>query len=117
MAGIACVSSYINVKLVQTPNGGSAQVPEGPPLDIQYVDFSGGAAQTANALDPKARFYRVNVDSICARKVAASAAPGSVTDGERMSAEQTEYLGLPANHGASTDSTKVAYKVGFITRT
>jgi|GEM_PF-4690641 len=106
---IACVSSYVNVKLVQTPNGGSAQCPEGPPLDVQYVDYTAGAAKTANALPAKAKFARVQVDSICARAFVTSG--DAATTDERMTADQTEYIGLPPDHGT------VGYKLGFITRT
>jgi hypothetical protein len=111
---IACVSSYVNVKLVQNPNGGSAQCPEGPPLDVQYVDYTAGAAATAAAFDPKAKFIRIDADSICARRLAA--APVAVTTDERQQAT-TEYLGLPPDHGAAGVSGKVAYKLGLVTRT
>ena len=113
---IACVSEYVNVKLIQTPNGGMAQCPEGPPLAVQYVDYTAGAAATTNALNAKTRFVRVQVDSVCARKWASS--PTAQTTDERMSADQTEYLGVPPDHGSgAANSGTVAYKLGFITRT
>jgi hypothetical protein len=112
----ACVSEYVNVKLVQTPGGSFAQCPEGPPLAVQYVDYTAGAAATTNAFNPKAKFLRIQVDSICARRLGSAPVAVAATD-ERMSAEQTEYLGLPPDHGVASDTTKVAYKISFITRT
>lgn len=107
---IACVSEYVNVKLIQTPGGGMAQCPEGPPLAVQYVDYTAGAAATTNAFNAKTKFIRVQVDSICARRF--GTAPTAVTTDERMTADQTEYLGLPPDHGTATP-----YKISFVTRT
>lgn len=112
---IACVSEYASLKLVSGPGGAIAQCLEGPPIATHNVDYSAGAAATA-ALNPKTKAVRINVDSICARKWG-SAPTAAITD-ERMSAEQTEVMGVPADHGSGVAGTgTVAYKLGFITRT
>lgn len=113
---IACVSEYASVKLVPTPSGQAAQCAEGPPLAVQFVDYTAGVAATTNPFNVKAKFLRIQVDSICARKLGATPVASATLD-ERMSAEQTEYIGLPPDHGAASDSTKTAYKISFITRT
>lgn len=110
---VACVTEYAAIKLVARPNGTPAQCPEGPPLATHNVDYSAGNATTA-ALNAKTKFVRINVDSICARKWGAT--PVAATTDERMSAEQTEFLGVPPDHGDGTSGT-VVYKLGFITRT
>jgi hypothetical protein len=110
---VASITEYARVKLVSGPGGAVAQCAEGPPIATQNIDFSGGATPSA-ALNAKTKMIRINVDAICARKW--GSAPTATTTDERMSAEQTEYVGVPPDHGDGTNGT-VAYKIGFITRT
>lgn len=109
------VTEYCGLKLVSGPNGVPAQCPEEPPLAEQVVDYSAGAAASA-AFNAKTKFIRVHADSICSRLIAA--APVATTAKARMSADQTEYIGLPPDHGSGAAlSGTVAYKISAITNT
>lgn len=109
------VTEYARVKLVSGPGGAVAQCPEEPPLAEQVVDYSGGAAQSS-AFNAKTRFIRVHADSICSRLIGSN--PTATTAKARMSADQTEYIGLPPDHGdGSAGSGTVAYKISAITNT
>ena len=104
------VTEYCGLKLVSGPNGIPAQCPEEPPLAEQVVDFTSGAAQS-NAFNVKTKFIRVHADSICSRLIGTN--PTATASKARMSADQTEYIGLPPDHGVGS----TVYKISAITNT
>lgn len=109
------IAEYVRLTSVMGPGGVVAQAPEEPPLAEQVVDYSGGAA-ASSAFNSKARFLRVHTDAICSRLI--GTAPVATTSKARMSAEQTEFIGLPADHGSGVAGTGTqAYKISAITNT
>lgn len=84
------ISEHAEIGEAQT--GGSAQVAVVPPIAVQVVDFTAGAASSA-AFNAKTRFVRLHADAICSIRfdgVATTAYP-------RMAADQTEYFGVESS--------------------
>jgi hypothetical protein len=80
------------------PAGRVGQMAQEPPIAEQAISNTGGNVQSA-AFNAKTRIVRLHADSICAIEFGtnpvAVAAGGSGT--ARMSANQTEYYGVPLN--------------------
>ena len=70
--------------------GGVAQAAAQPPLAVQVVDFSGGAA-ASSAFSAQTRFVRIHTDAVCSVRFDGSTA---TTSYPRMAADQTEYFGV-----------------------
>lgn len=70
--------------------GGTAPIAAQPPIAVQKVDFSGGAA-ASSAFNAQTRFVRLHTDAICSVRFDGSAA---TTSYPRMAADQTEYFGV-----------------------
>jgi len=63
------------------------------PVNEQTIAIGGSSATIATAFNPKSRFIRVHTDAICS--IAFGTAPVATITNMRMSANQTEYFGLP----------------------
>jgi hypothetical protein len=70
---------------------------EQPPLAVQKVDFSAGAAASA-AFNAKTVFVRIHTNAICSRVFSAAGTAAAVTD-PRMVAGQTEFHGVIQGSG------------------
>lgn len=75
----------------QVPNT-AAQMPQEPPIAEQTVAIGSISAASAN-FNSKTRFIRVHTDSICSVEVGIS--PTATATKGRMTANQTEYRGVP----------------------
>lgn len=75
-----------------------------PPIAQQTVAI--GAETDSNAFNASTRFIRVHADAICS--IAVGLTPTASTTTLRMSADSTEYFGVPLNSG---------YKLSVITNT
>lgn len=80
---------YISEYATLAQNG-TAQVVIEPPLAVQVVDFSGGAASSSE-FNAQTNIVRVHTDAICSVRFDGSAA---TTSYPRMAAGQTEYFGV-----------------------
>lgn len=81
-------------KAYVTEYGGVANglsVGQGPAINTQVIDFSGGAAATT-AFTENTRFVRVYVDSYCS--VAEGTSPVATTSSKQMAADSSEYWGV-----------------------
>lgn len=93
-------------------NGYSMAVPEEPPVATQVVDFTAGETKSA-LFNELTTVIRVHVDAICSRKVGKSTdTPTATTSDARMTAGQTEYLGVK---GGSVSG--LGQKISFISNT
>jgi len=100
------VSEYARMTQASGPGNSVVQSPEEPPLAVQVVDYTSGAAQSA-AFNAKTRFVRLHADSICSVRFAAN--PTATVNDPRLAAGQTEFRGIPADGSAA--------KVSAITNT
>lgn len=76
-----------------------------PALAAQTVAIGGSSVQSS-ALNSKTKIVRVQTDAICS--ITFGTNPTATSSNRRLSADQTEYFGVPANS---------SYKVAVITNT
>jgi hypothetical protein len=100
------VSEYARMTQASGPGNAVVQAPEEPPLAVQVVDFTAGAAQSA-AFNAKTRFVRLHADAICSVKFAAN--PTATVNDPRLAAGLTELFGIAPDGSAA--------KVSAITNT
>ncbi len=87
------VTEYARVAF--DPNGPLA-MPEEPPLASQTIAIGSGSVASA-AFNVATRFVRLNTDAVCS--VAFGNSPTATAIVARMSANQTEYHGVPQGGG------------------
>jgi hypothetical protein len=92
------VSEYARMTQAGGPGNSVVQAPEEPPLAVQVVDFTSGAAQSAS-FNPKTRFVRLQADAICSVRFAAN--PTATVNDARLAAGQTELRGIPLDGSAA----------------
>jgi hypothetical protein len=100
------ISEYARMTQASGPGNSVVQAPEEPPLAVQVVDYTSGAAQSA-AFNAKTRFVRLHADTICSIRFAAN--PTATANDPRLGAGLTEYRGIAADGSAA--------KVSAITNT
>jgi hypothetical protein len=92
------ISEYARVTQASGPGNAVVPAPEEPPLAMQIVDFTSGAAQSA-AFNGKTRFVRLHADAVCSVRFAAN--PTATVNDARLAAGQTELRGIPADGSAA----------------
>lgn len=84
------VEEYARLGLAMGPGGSVIQAPEGPVLAEYQIDYTAGEAHGSN-VNSKCRVLRLHPDSICVRKVGATAV-ASITTGGGRQVPGTEFV-------------------------
>jgi hypothetical protein len=74
--------------------GHQGQIAMQPPLAEQHVAIGGGSVQSS-AFNSQTRLVRLHADAICSIEFGTN--PTATANTARMSANQTEYHGVPVN--------------------
>ena len=83
-------------QLVMTPNG-LAPIAQQPSLRDQTVAIGSGSVTPMYPFLPATKFVRLNTDSICSIAFGPFSSVVASATTARMSAQQTEYFGIPQN--------------------